>query len=242
VTKPKTIILAALTMLFAGCTMSLISGSGRIVRQDRAVAGFERVTISTSGDLTLVQGATEGLTIEADDNILPHIQTEVQDGTLVIRFDRENWSQVFRPSRPIKYTLAMKMLRGLAASGSVNITAQELAADDLRITVSGSSNVRIERLGVETLTYTLSGSGSVQVAGRAARQDLTISGSGRYAAGDLASDAVRASISGSGTATVWARDTLDARISGSGSIGYYGRPRVNQSISGSGKITSLGER
>lgn len=238
----RPVLIAISLVVVAGCTMTTVNGSGRLVREDRPVSGFERVTISTSGDLTLVQGAAEGLTIEADDNLLPHIQTEVQDGALVIRFDRQNWSQVYRPSRRITYTLAMKTLRGLAASGSVNVTAQDLTADDLRITVSGSSNVRIGRLEVETLTYTLSGSGSVQVAGRAARQDLTISGSGRYAAADLASDAVRASISGSGTATVWAHDTLDARISGSGSIGYYGRPRVNQSISGSGKLTSLGER
>jgi hypothetical protein len=231
-----------LSTALAGCSSMAVNSSGRIVREDRPVSGFERVTISTSGALTVIQGATEGLTIETDDNLLPHIQTEVQDGALSIRFDRQNWSQVYRPSRPITYTLALKTLRGLAASGAVTVTARELSADDLRITVSGSSNVRLGHLEAEALTYILSGSGSVEVAGRVGRQDLTISGSGNYSAADLASDAVRASISGSGTATVWARDKLDARISGSGSIGYYGRPQVSQSVSGSGKITGLGDR
>lgn len=73
-----------------------------------------------------------------------------------------------------------------------------------------------------------------------AEQEIDISGSGKYNAGDLRSETVDAEISGLGDATVWATDTLDA--SGSGSVNYYGNPRTSFSGSGSWKLNSRGDK
>lgn len=236
------LILALLAALVAGCSFSIINGSGNIVSEDRAVSGFDAVTLTASGDLTLEQGETESLTIEADDNLLPYLKSEVQNGMLTIRFDKDNWDQVYRPSRPIQYHLTVKDLSELVVSGSVDVSADRLTAGNLEITISGSGDVQIDALQADALAYLISGSGNADLAGQAASQDVTISGSGNYRAGDLASQDVKVSISGSGSATVWAAERLDASISGSGSVEYYGKPVTNSSVSGSGTVTSLGEK
>ncbi len=73
-------------------------------------------------------------------------------------------------------------------------------------------------------------------------QDIDISGSGEYRAGDLQSETAKIKISGSGDVTLWVIESLDANVSGSGSVNYYGHPQTSLSSSGSGKIKSLGEK
>jgi hypothetical protein len=233
---------ALLACLLAACSLNLIQGSGNIVSEDRSVSGFDAVVLTASGNLSLSQGETEALTLEADDNLLPYLKSEVQGGTLTIRFDRDNWDQIYRPSQPIQYHLTVKDLSRLEISGSVDVTAPELNVDQLEVTVSGSGDLRIDQLQANKLVYVISGSGNADLAGQAAEQDITISGSGNYHAGDLASQTVRIGISGSGSATLWAQAALDAGISGSGSIDYYGGAAVSADTSGSGSITSLGDK
>ncbi len=45
--------------------------------ESRDVPGFTRLALGTIGELTLVQGEEESLVIEAEDNILPLITSEV---------------------------------------------------------------------------------------------------------------------------------------------------------------------
>jgi hypothetical protein len=229
-------------LMVTGCGLSVVNGSGQIVSEERPVSGFDAVTLAGSGDLIITQGSTESLTIEADDNILPHIRSEVRSGTLVIEYDRDNWDTVYRPSRTIRYDLMVKDLNSVIVSGSGNVQTASLTSNHLDLTVSGSGDVHIDNLQTDSLIYLLSGSGGADLAGRTGDQQVTISGSGSYRAGDLQSASARVSISGSGDVTVWADDSLDARISGSGSVGYFGNPQVSSDVAGSGQVTSLGDK
>jgi len=55
-------------------------GSGTVVSQARQVQNFTELAMTTIGDVELTQGSTEGLTIEAEDNILPLLTSTVQNG------------------------------------------------------------------------------------------------------------------------------------------------------------------
>ena len=81
------ISLSALCALACGCSNfewsgTSIKGSGNVVSETRQLTHFDRVTIFGSGHLTVVQGEQEGLTIQADDNLLPYIKSEVAGGSL----------------------------------------------------------------------------------------------------------------------------------------------------------------
>lgn len=215
-----------------------VVGSGDVVSEEREVRDVERVSLTYVGELTIIQGDEEGLTIEADDNLLRHIETEMRGHELVIGVD-ENIE--LETDNPIRYTLRVKTLSDISISGMANVFAETLDTGDLSLGISGSGNITIEALNADDLRLRASGSGNFDLAGEVATQDISITGSGNVKAGDLASRQAEVTISGAGNATLWVSEGLDIRVTGIGNIDYYGHPEVSQSITGGGEVNSLGE-
>ena len=202
--------LAALLVL-TGC--SVVNGSGQTKSETRTVSGFTGIELSGIGEVTIEQGATESLTIEADDNVLPALTSEVNDSVLELGTKPRTRVQT---RNPIRY----------------RVTVQDLE----RIDLSGSGTVTGTDLKLTTLEVSISGSGTMNLAGSADQQEVEVSGSGRYEAAQLPSRSVSIEISGSGKATVAATEQLRVDISGSGTVTYSGDPTIDQSISGSGRL------
>jgi hypothetical protein len=216
------LVLLVLGLVMSACTIPLRyeEGSGVLVTEQRDVSGFDRVSFEGFGTLIIVHGSEESLTIEAEDNILPKIETKVRGGTLEIGFDTNSWQDIIRPTKSITYTLTVKTLDGIALSGAGSIEAKDVDA---------------ERFDVE-----LSGAGSIEVSGFAASQEINVSGAGSYDSAELQSEHIDVNISGAGNATVWATESLDVNISGVGNVSYYGDPQVRESVSGLGSLKALG--
>lgn len=211
---PVRIVGAVIVAILALSSCSIVTTSGPTRTESRSVSGFSKVELAGSGALTIDQTGSESLTIEAGDEVLPKLTSEVVGDTLVLGAER---GVVLPPDGRISYHLTVKDLVGL--------------------TVSGSGEVRAPKITSDVLSCDISGSGTITIAGSAPDQQLTISGSGSYEAGDLAGTTLRADISGSGNAVVNVSDAIDVTISGSGSLTYAGDPTVQQDISGSGSVT-----
>lgn len=225
--------------LLAGCIspFNAIVGSGKMVSETREVSGFDTVALSGVGDLTIIQGDKEGLTIQAEDNLLPELTSEVRGSTLYLQ--TRNWVNVM-PTKGIQYTLHVKNLRGVNISGSGSVSADRLVTAGLNVNLSGSGRGNLSQVDAQSLDVRISGSGRFDLSGQVDSLDISISGSGKFDAGELQTRQAQVIISGSGSATLWVEDNLSARISGSGRISYYGSPTISQSVSGSGSMTSLG--
>jgi hypothetical protein len=226
------VILAGVAACQVG-PLNIVNGSGKLRSEARSVRGFNEVEISGAGTLTVEQGATETLTIEADDNIVPLLTSNVNSGRLVLGTKRNT---LVRPAAGIHYRLTVKDLRAVRSSGSARVEAATLQSERFTIDTSGSSDIAIGQLTATTLAVETSGSGNITVAGSITGQTIKSSGSCNYHAADLASKTARLEVSGNGDATVRASDTLDVEISGAARIGYIGTPRVTSDISGSGKV------
>ncbi len=191
-----------------------------IVKELREVQDFEEVAMEGHGDLIIVQGDAETLEIEADEELLPKLKTEVRGRRLVLGY--RNWWDWLTPpwgGPPIHYTVTMKTVRGVVISGSGTVTAGEIRTDDLRLEMSGSGRGTIDRLDAETLGMRVSGSGRLEVGGGQVReQEITISGSGSLHAEELISEEADVRISGSGNIRLHAEKTLNVHISGSGEV------------------------
>src|SRR5439155_730241 len=61
-----------------------VTGSGKLASESRSVAAFTAIDIEGSADVVLTQDATQSVRVEADDNIVPIITTEVKNGKLTI--------------------------------------------------------------------------------------------------------------------------------------------------------------
>lgn len=234
------------TLLLTACSgrpsVTITIGSGKVITETRDVRNFSALSLTVVGDLTITQGPTEALTIEAEDNIVPHIKAEVRNGTLFISFDRENWQDRFQPTKPIRFNLALKDLTAMESSGAENIKSASLKTNRLTMKLNGAGSVKIARLEASEIVTVINGAGNVELAGQVTRQEITMNGAGSYRAGDLNSQIAKITVNGAGGATLWVREGLDVRIAGVGGVNYYGNPTVTKDVTGVGAFRSLGEK
>ena len=217
-------------------------GSGQVVTETRAISDFDAVTFTSFGDLTIQQGEHEGLTIEAEDNVLREIQTVVRGRTLHIGYaDGDSWAHI-RPTRPIRFTLTVVNLKDIELSGAGNILVNGLKADQIRATLSGAGNLSLKDLAAKLATFDLPGAGSLDASGTASDLEVGLSGVGSFKGADLQSQTAQVTLSGAGSATVWVAEQLDATVSGLGSVKYYGQPVVNKVVSGLGSVEQVGNK
>lgn len=215
-------------------TLGFVTGSGNVVSEQRDVGDFDKVTLSGVGRLYIAQTGSESLTIEAEDNIMPLLTSEVLGHRLVLGTEP---GAHFNPTKPIRYTLTVKDLRDIRISGAGNVEVSALGAPSLRLEISGAGNMTVTGLAADTLEVGLSGAGNATCAGEVRDQEIRISGAGSFNAEDLPSVTASAIISGTGSAHLRVSEKLDARVSGVGSITYRGNPTVRKSVSGVGRIS-----
>lgn len=208
--------LLLLSLSAASCTLISEQGSGNVVTESREVSDFTEVDLEGSGQVDLEVTGSETLSIEAEDNIIPLLETEVRDGRLHLGA-RSSVS----PTTEIIYTMTATNLDGIAVSGSGQIKVVGVDSTDLRIKISGSGDVEV--------TGEVSGMLSV-----------SISGSGGYSGEGLLAANGSVDVSGSGNAVVNVTDNLDISLSGSGDIEYIGEPSVDIDESGSGSVIQRG--
>jgi hypothetical protein len=207
------VVLVALTVALAGCgaLASSVQGTGKQAAEKRNMPAFERIDIAGETDVTVASGEPT-VTVRGDDNLIPEVVTEVDDGTLLI-----DERQRLDPRAGLIVEVTTPRLSGATLHGSGNLTARDV--------------------GGGTFTADLSGSGALQASGQVQQVDLTVSGSGKADLGGLAAQAATVEASGSGDALVQVSDVLEASSSGSGDVIYAGDPQdVRDDTSGSGAI------
>ena len=200
-------------VLLTACGGTGITGSGTAATQTRHLDAFSGVDLAASCNVTIQVGGQPSVVVRADDNLLRHVKTRARAGTLTI------WTTgSFTTNSPMSVQISTPSLQALALSGSGAITA---------------GNIQAQRL-----TVTLSGSGMVRASGTVTHLDVSLGGSGEAQLGQLAARDVHAILKGSGRIVTRATDTLQASVPGSGTIIYSGHPaHVTTRITGSGTVT-----
>lgn len=209
-------LLLLLVLLATACDdvldVSGVRGSGDVITESREVSGFSKIAVLGSGVVVVEVDGTESLTIEAEDNIMPLLTTEVRNGRLEL-----GPKSSISPTRQITYTISAAALEGVSISGSGDISATGVDADSFTVEISGSG--RVEPTGTTT------------------ELTVEIAGSGDYEGEGLVAELGEVTVSGSGNVLVNVTDQLDVTISGSGDVRYMGSPSVSSSISGSGEMS-----
>ena len=253
------IVLALVSLACQVAIPTIVNGSGIVDTETREVSNFDAISLENMGNVYITVGNTEKLTIEAEDNLIPLLTSEVENGVLKLDVVR---GRNIDPTKPIIYNVTVKDLKNitLAGSGNIystplkadqmtvmlagsgNIELEEVASTDFNVTIAGSGNINVDEISTESVDATIDGSGDIQIAGETQEQKLDVFGSGSYLAGDLQSQTIDINISGSGSVTAWVVEHLNASVNGSGNISYYGRPTIDHTDNGSGILKSLGEK
>ncbi len=226
--------LACQAVSLGGVNLGSNRGSGTVVEESRPVSGIVSVEVENQGNLIIQIGAEESLVIEAEDNLMDSITSDVRSGRLTLgTISGVN----LRTTKPINYYLTVPGLQGLSVSSSGDIDAPALEAERFEIRVSSSGDIHIEELIADRLEVDITSSGDVTIdAGVVEDQDVRISSSGNYDASEMDSQQVKASLSSSGDAVVRVGQKLDATLSSSGNLYYIGNPQVAARESSSGEV------
>ncbi|MBN1454293.1 MAG: DUF2807 domain-containing protein [Anaerolineales bacterium] len=219
-----------------------VAGSGVVETETRQVAEFQSISVDYPADITIRQGDSESVTIEAEDNLLPQLAATVRNGTLYFENTERNWQDRVDPTKTVLVTITVVELNKVQFPTAGKMLIEGLQTDSLTVSVSGAGDVTLTELEAGDLEFNLSGAGNINADGACERLQLSISGLGNFNGGDLESRDAEVHISGAGSATVWAEQALDASISGAGSVDYYGEPQVSERISGVGSVRKIGDK
>lgn len=232
----KTLVITLLLLL--GLQVSNLTASSLLQdkKETRKVVEFDKIGLAIPANLYLTQGSKNEVVIEADEDLLGKIVTEVNGTSLDIRF--EKWYN-YKGIGSINIYVTVKDLKELDVSGSGDIIAKSaIKADKLVFVISGSGSILIDDLSVNNVYAMVTGSGDIKIKGnsKANELDATVTGSGDFESENIEFKEGEMSITGSGSIRAHIIDQLEANITGSGRIYYKGTPVIDADITGSGKI------
>ena len=237
--KTKLLKLVTITMalFFVLVSSSAMVGlSSDVKKENRNVGDFDKISLSISADLYLTQGSKNEVIIEADEDVLEKIETEVNGGTLSIEFER--WYN-YRGTKNIKIYVTVKSINKLVLAGSGDIISKSpIKTEKLGLVITGSGTILIDDLNTKRVYAVISGSGDIRLGGKikANKLDATVTGSGDIITTDMEFKEADLTITGSGVIKAFVTERLDADITGSGKIYYKGKPLIDANVTGSGRI------
>ncbi len=225
------IAVAAMLVSFTCIPEKGIKGNGKVVKETRDVSGFSKIGVGGAYDVILIQGNNEKVVIEAEENLMEYIKTEVVAGKLKI-YNKES----LRPKEGMKVYITFKDLEKIDISGACDLNNEGiLSLSDLEIEGSGASDIDL-KLKLNELEMDCSGASDIYLEGSAQEFDIEVSGASDLNAFEFEVDECSVSLSGAGHVEVYVNKKLDIDVSGAGSCYYKGSPQVNQSVSGAGSV------
>ncbi len=214
---------------------SSIRGEGDQVKQEITLSEFDGIQVAIAADVILMQGNTQKVIIEGQQNIIDNIQKDVRGGSWKIGYDKN-----VKGAKAVTIYITIPKIEDIAMSGSGTISTKGKFSGlgDMDIAMSGSGEIRIEA-ETDEVELAMSGSGNVQLSGSGRSLEVAISGSGNVEASTFNVSDCAVAISGSGNVAVYVNDDLEAAISGSGDVKYKGDAKVQSRVSGSGDVVKM---
>lgn len=231
-------IALVLTLLLTSCGFDINfgdfgtgeKGNGVVVEETREITEeFTEVSSSEGIDVFVTQGSDFDISVEADENILDLIGTDIRNGKLKIHAI-EN---IGRATKKVYVTLPA--VTGLYASSGSHLTAENMIqADKLHVDASSgamlNANVKVTDMEIDA-----SSGANITLSGNAKEVYVDGSSGANIKANDLMTLSCNADASSGANISIDVADNLTAEASSGGNISYKGNPSVqkNKSVSGS---------
>lgn len=239
--KKTAIILFSALSIFTAVAQeksNVIIGNGNITKDSRSVERFDKISAAGPFEVRLVSGKQGEVSVEADNNIVDLVTTEVKNNTLKIA-PREG--RLFKSSKGNKVIVRVQVesIAELALTGSGSINSKTPLKGNVRILLEGTGKIDVD-IASGNAEAVLSGSGDIVLNGKADSFKCTITGSGEVKAEKLQSQVVDVTITGSGDAKVFTNSSITGRITGSGNVAFAGNPKERDfKRTGSGEFKNL---
>lgn len=214
-----------------------ISGNGNVWEENRSISNIYEIKTSGPIDVEIRSGDHYELTVQNDENLLPYVITEIDNGVLNIHY-KDGYSVM---QDHAKVFVTTPTLEKIVSSGSADITSKGVIKNSNRIEIgtSGSGDINAE-VDAPSISVSGSGSGNVTLLGMTKDFDCKMSGSGDVKCANLKSENAVIHVSGSSDVHVFASVSLKVNVSGSGDVYYGGNPTSPEiQIAGSGTVQAV---
>jgi hypothetical protein len=213
-----------------------IKRTGEIITETRTLPPFDRVLAHDNVHVYITQDTLFEVKVEAGENIVPLIRTEVIDGEIQIHNDnRCNWSRSYKPQ--IIVHIKMPQLRYVTSAtvGLIKSTNTITAPIfDYRLKSLGDIDITVNSNDVFGHMH---GAGDIYLRGTTDHHACNIVGNGFIHARDLATEYTWIYSNTTGLAYINVKNLLQVQILGSGDIIYTGQPNtIEKKITGTGRL------
>lgn len=225
--KTSYLLIAVCLLSLSSCRVSIGDGTDMIDPSDKIVKAkypqeaFDKVENHVVGMIQLVQSDKSRVTLSAPENYIELFDFKNEDGTLDIRYKKDNISLDANDVMVIVYTPTLRKIKN---SGAADVRMDSLTTDELEIKNSGVGTFNLSQLKAQKLEVSCSGVGSINVSGQADEADYSCSGVGSINAQELKAREVEANVSGVGGIECYASESIKGRVSGVGGLKYGGHP------------------
>jgi hypothetical protein len=205
-------LLVFLLVVVLACQEGGIRGNGKFKSDQRSLGEFTSVMVAGPFKVTILCGRVRHATVDADENLIPLIRTEVQNDQLLIYPEEE-----INPRTEVAISIGTDTLS--------------------KIVIAGIGSVEVHGINQEKITLVVSGAGNIRADGSAGEVSVLITGTGDISSKKLNAMRAHVTLTGAGTADVFATKQLDVEISGAGIVHYSGNPKeVSKNIRGVGLV------
>jgi len=238
----KIVLLIAAVFSMTAChfdfNLNQTIGSGNVETEERNLSSdFDKVHGSAGIDVYLTEGNENKVVVEADDNLMSLITTEVVNGKLKIGV--VNGQNIGRAKAKKVHVTYISLTAISASSGADVIGNSVVKSESLTLKSSSGADLEVDVIAQEVYADVSSGA-DLKITGRALKLVAKASSGSDLKAKELEVKICKASASSGADITVNVLDEIDGRASSGGDIKYYGNPTAVKTKDGaSGSIRKM---
>jgi len=239
-TLVKILILFLVTLFFSSCAFEVDfgefgsgeKGNGEIVAENRTISSdFTEVTAQEGLKVFITQADDFAINVEADENIIDLIKTDIKEGRLKVHATRN----IGRATKNIY--VSMPTITALkSSSGALLKSKNEINSAELEIDGSSGANIELD-VATNEIDIDASSGANLKLRGTAEETNIDASSGGNINAKNLVTDYCEAEASSGGNLSIQVNKNLNAHASSGGNISYSGEPKVKHNKMISGSIT-----
>ncbi len=211
-----------------------IKGNGEVVSEDRTInSNFNEIKVQQGIQVFLTQGNSAELKVEADENIIDLLITEVKGNELKIYFEKN----VNKAKSRNVYVTANEISKIRTSSGAIVKTENTIETNSLELDSSSGSTIKVTVNASEISSSSSSGS-NINIYGKTKTFSASASSGSSIDADKLETINTSAKVSSGANIDVNVLGKLVAKASSGGSIDYEGNPtEVNKDTSSGGSVS-----
>jgi len=235
-TLARIAIALVISLLTSSCAFNMNWGSGtvgngEIVEESRNITEeFTAIYASEGLDVFVIQGNTLSINIEADENIIDLIGTDIRDGCLKVHAI-EN---IGRATKNVYVTLPE--ITSLKSSSGADLIAQNMIqADKLELDASSGSDIQL-KVSANEIEIDASSGSDIRISGNTDMLYADASSGSDIMANDLETKRCNAGASSGSDISLNVSESLVADASSGADITYKGNANVTTKKSVSGSV------